>query len=242
MKILILPLPVCATIVAVSLIAPRTSTAQTISGQVTDSVTGTVVARGFVVLVNDRGQDVARTLADEHGRFVISARAPGKYRVRSERIGYRVWESELIALRANQAVRLTLRVTAIPSRLADIEVRGETECRAAWDDVDTGTLWEEARKALAAASWAENEELFEYRLHSFTMTELRGRRPQVDVSAGEATAMLPFQAEALDRLIQEGYVIDEGGVWAYYGPDANVLLDPRFHETHCFGTRRGRGE
>ena len=243
MKILVLPLSVCATIVAVSLIAPWTLTAQTISGQVTDSVTGTGVARGFVVLVNDRGQDVARTLAGEQGRFVISARAAGKYRVRSERIGYRVWESELIELRANQTVRLTLRVTAIPSRLAEIEVRGEeTECRAAWDDVDTGTLWDEARKALAAASWAENEELYEYRLHSFAITQLRGRRPQVDVSASEATIMLPFRAETLDRLSEEGYVIDEGGTWRFYGPDANILLDTRFHETHCFGTRRGKGE
>jgi hypothetical protein len=67
--------------------------AQTIRGQVFDSISGTPLGTGFVVLLDNRGIEVGRTLSDLEGRFVIHAAAPGRYRLRSERIGYAPWET-----------------------------------------------------------------------------------------------------------------------------------------------------
>ena len=229
-------------VVLLSLLATSSLAGQSVRGQVLDSVSGSPVARGFVVLVDEQGKELARTLSTNTGRFFIQVGVTGRYRIRSERIGYRAWESDLFVVGPAESVELELRVTAIPVQLEKIEVRGESVCRATSQDVDAGALWEEARKALAAASWAQASGLYRYSVHRFAVTRLRGRTPTVDVSVGYLTTSLPFQAVDLDRLTEEGYVIHEkNDTWVYYGPDANVLLDERF-QTHCFGTVRGKGD
>ncbi len=216
--------------------------AQVIRGQVVDSVLGRPVTNGFVVLLSESGSDLVRSLTDDQGRFVIQLITPGTYRIRSERIGYRAKQTMLLRVRARESIDVALRVVSIPRRLEEIRVTREGECRPAWEGVDTATLWEEVRKALTAASWTAEQEHYSYRMHHVAETRVRNRQQSIDISVAQASASAPFRAEDIERLLDEGYVVEEDGRWTYYAPDANVLLDERFHETHCFGTKIGDGD
>ncbi len=218
------------------------ASAQIIRGQVVDSVLGRPVTNGFVVLLSESGSDLVRSLTDDQGRFVIQLTTPGTYRIRSERIGYRAKQTRLLHVRASESIDVALRVVEIPRHMAEIRVTRESECRPAWEGVDTATLWEEVRKALTAASWTAEQEHYSYRMHHVAETRVRGRQQSIDISVSQASGSAPFRAENIDRLLDEGYVIEEDGRWIYYAPDANVLLDERFHETHCFGTKIGDGD
>src|SRR5258705_7676332 len=61
---------------------------QVVTGAVVDSAMTTPVGEGFVVLLGEGGREVARTLTGADGRFSLRAPRPGRYRLRSERIGY----------------------------------------------------------------------------------------------------------------------------------------------------------
>src|SRR5438874_1805821 len=108
---------------------PQTLPAQTIHGQVVDSVSGTAVGAGFVLLLAPDGREVTRALADPDGRFTLVARTAGRYRLRSERIGFKVANSPVIELTAGQVLDYQLRVTSAVVRLQEIVISGETRCR-----------------------------------------------------------------------------------------------------------------
>src|ERR1051326_2744914 len=90
---------------------PQTLPAQTIHGQVVDSVTGTPVGAGFVLLLRADGHEITRALADPDGRFTVVAPAAGTYRLRSERIGFKVATSPTIALAGGQVLEYQLGIT-----------------------------------------------------------------------------------------------------------------------------------
>lgn len=72
--------------------------AQTVTGHVVDSISGTPVGVGFVVLLDQENREVARSLSDGDGSFSLSAPAAGFFRIRSERIGYQAFTSGTVEL------------------------------------------------------------------------------------------------------------------------------------------------
>jgi hypothetical protein len=64
--------------------------AQIVRGQVVDSLLGTPIAGGSVALLDDADAEVARTLTDERGLFLLRAPGAGQYRLRAEGEGYRM--------------------------------------------------------------------------------------------------------------------------------------------------------
>jgi hypothetical protein len=212
-------------------------------GQVFDSIGGTPVGTGFVVLLDNRGIEVARTLSDLEGRFVIHAAAPGRYRLRSERIGYEPWETPAFTLAGSDTLEQDLRVTAIPVRLTAIDVRGEAKCGLPEPNSDVGHIWQEVQKALRAAAWSAEHQPYRYRIHKYerdvSATPRRVLRENVGAEWGYYR--IPATAWEPDSLVARGYVVERsGGPW-YYGPDAEVLFDDTFHSTHCFKGVRGEG-
>src|SRR6266550_8610443 len=77
----------CCVAVATSTV-PRTLAPQVVVGQVVDAASAAPVGDGFVVLLDELGKEVARTLTASDARFVLRAPRPGRYQLRSERIGY----------------------------------------------------------------------------------------------------------------------------------------------------------
>ncbi len=143
--------------------------AQVVRGQVADSVTGAPVGAGFVVLLGPDGGEITRTLTSRDGRFAFNL-APnqrGPLRLRSERIGYSVSVTEPFDVPrgggggGGGAAEFILWVGALPTPLSLIEVRETTECQGRPAEYErTAVVWEEARKALAAASWTASQEPF----------------------------------------------------------------------------------
>ncbi len=138
--------------------------AQVLRGQVMDTVTGQPVGAGFVVLLDENGAEVLRLLSGPNGRFSLRAPRPGRYRLRSERIGYRVSESAFFEAASGQTLTYELRTSPLPIRLTDIEARSERTCRIEPEvGQDAFILWSEVRKALTATAWSGRQRAFRYR-------------------------------------------------------------------------------
>ena len=230
-------------VAALGSLAARPLEAQVIRGQVVDSTSGAPVKAGFVILRSVSGTELQRTLTTRDGRFTIQPPGAGVYRLRSERIGYGAWDSPTIRIVPGDTLDFVLRVSALPIILSTITVVEDTPCQIrATEGEDTGILWEEVRKALVAASWSAAQGLFRHELQSYRRMLDRSRRrvSQEEVSLSSGYYRSPFTSRSPDSLALQGYVVDEnGGQWRwYYAPDANVLRDQTFQNTHCFSIVR----
>ncbi len=211
--------------------------AQAVTGQVVDSISGISVGSGFVVLLDAADREVARTLSAADGRFRLEAPAGGFYKLRSERIGYTAFTSTPFEIGANQTLDRTLRVLAQAIVLAAVQVQGEDRCNTNPAQAEeTGVVWQEIRKALAASAWDGTQELARYRRYGYER-EWDANRSRVRSERGsiiEAFAGQPFRSIPVEQLASEGYVVERAdGTW-YNLPDAGVLQDDVFLETHCF--------
>ncbi len=219
--------------------------AQSVVGTVVDRATSAPVSRGFVVLIDSLEQEVARWLVDDMGRYRVRAPGPGTYRLRSERIGYRLAHSPPLALATGETIVYGLVVDAIAIRLDAIEVQGRSECRVGGADFEFfAAVWAEAQKALRAASWTANSGTFRYDTRSYVRVLNRGRNVVRDEQVEDRSAVLrvPFRSIDPGHLVENGYVVAaQDGGYAYYAPDPDVLLDERFLEQHCVTAVKGTG-
>lgn len=214
--------------------------AQTVRGQVVDSVTSAAVGTGFVVLLGPDGEEVARSLTSRDGRFSfrLTPDQAGPLSLRSERIGYHVAVSEPFDVPGEgETVDVMILVGSLPVPLTAIEVRGATECRTRPGERErTAVVWEEARKALSAASWTASAELF--RMVSDTYErDWDGFRTRV--LREEHELFVGYFANAFvsrdpTELAKRGYVQTGDTSITFFAPDAEVFQDEGFLETHCF--------
>jgi len=216
--------------------------AQVVAGQVVDQATAAPVGEGFVVLLDEQGREVARTLTAADARFVLHAPRSGRYRLRSERIAYVAFVTAPFALDVGQTLTQQLTVTPLAVELAAIEVTGRTTCRLSPERAErTDAVWEEARKALAAAVWTEHQQTYQYRTVAFERSwddSRRVIREQLsDTQFGHARN--PFASAPAAELAEHGYIVaGAADSMSYYGLDAVVLQDSAFLTTHCFGVVR----
>ena len=210
---------------------------QIVTGQVVDAATTAPVGEGFVVLLDEQGREVGRTLTTADGRYMLHAPGPGRYRLRSERIAYVAFVAPLFTLEDGQTLTHQLSVTALAVQLKAVEVTGRTTCRLDSADAQgTAAVWEEVRKALAAAVWTEGQRTYRYRTVAFAR-EWDASRSHVlgevsDTLLGHARA--PFASAPAADLAVRGYIIAGADSVSYYGPDAVVMQDSSFLMSHCF--------
>ncbi len=211
--------------------------AQVVTGRIVDATSGQPVGTGFVVLLDQEQREVARALSTSDGQFTLRAPRAGTYRLRSERIGYRASESEQIELVAGTTLTYSLTVQAIPIILSTVEVVAEDRCQVSPDRAtETGLLWEEIRKALAATAWDGTQELARYRTYSY-QRELSTNRRQIVWERGrtaEGVARQPYISRPAALLAAQGYIVRRGDSTTYNLPDPGVLLDDTFLDSHCF--------
>jgi hypothetical protein len=112
------------------------------------------------------------------------------------------------------------------------------------DDADVNAVWEEARKALNGAAWADSLHFITFQARSFEReldpATLNVRREFFHDRAGSGGPA--YESVPASDLEENGYVRPDGTGWMYYAPDAEVLLSDTFLDTHCFQLRRGTGE
>jgi hypothetical protein len=100
---------------------------------------------------------VAAVLADSAGRYRLAAPAAGTYRLRSERVGFTTAAAATVTLADGQTLDHDLRAESRRVVLDAVVTRG-TRRRCAGEPQDgaqAATVWDEARKALAAAALAQ---------------------------------------------------------------------------------------
>ncbi|MGH7530530.1 MAG: carboxypeptidase-like regulatory domain-containing protein [Gemmatimonadales bacterium] len=239
--------PVLAVAATLLLAASPVAAAQTVRGQLVDSVTRTPLPGAYLTLIDAAGVERARGITDHAGRFTLAAPAPGTYRVRSKRIGFQPYVSAPLRLEAGRTYRHRAAIDPVPIALEEIVVAGERQC----DLADQGAggpavaaLWEEVREALTAVAWSARVSGYWYEVTMFERDVTTGGRRVGHDSTWRKTGYqrAPFRSAPAGRLADEGYVVVTGDDWIYYAPDADVLTSDPFVRTHCFETRIGEDE
>ena len=232
-------------LVGVLAIAPPTS-AQIIRGELREEGMGPPIEAAFLVLLDESGTDVAAALTNHAGRFVLHAPAAGRYTIRAERIGYESFSTRELSVEDGQTIEYRLTMPVRPVHLDALSVESERQCEVRpAEGLRAARVWEEARKALTAAAWTEEQRTFRFttRMHTSTLDPetLRVLEEESEILSGLSTN--PFRALPVEELASVGYVrglADE--VSEYYAPDAHVLLSDRFMNDHCFRVVDGTGE
>ncbi|MCL7956446.1 MAG: carboxypeptidase-like regulatory domain-containing protein [marine benthic group bacterium] len=222
-------------------VRPAPATAQAISGIVEDS-SGAPISGAFVVLEDSSGAVVARTLTRDGGGYRLAAPVAGRFRLRTDRIGYVGAVSPWLRLEADETLEHRFRVEPVPIRLQRITVSERARCELLPDEgVQLQSVWDEARKALTATSWTGQQPYFRFDavMHSHAL-DARGR-PLSEAVLEEVRfyGRHPFRSIPARDLVFGGFVQEPEGRVAYYAPDADVLLSETFVRRHCFRLVRG---
>jgi len=219
---------------------------QTVRGLLVEKGSGDPVGAAFVALLDAGGRQVAGALSDSAGRYVVRAPAPGRYTLRVDRLGLHSTRSEALELAAGDVVSHRLEVPVVPIVFEGIVAESERRCviRPA-EGLATARAWDEARKALAAASWLESQRVvrfetirYERELDADRLTILRETTTPV---VGYATH--PFVSVPAETLAAKGFArpMPDGSI-NFYAPDADALLSDAFLDTHCMRLAEGKGE
>jgi protocatechuate 3,4-dioxygenase beta subunit len=210
------------------------------------SVRGTVVARGdsaaipgaVVLLMNSADSAVARALTNERGDYRLIAPAPGTYRIRTLRIGFRPVLSDAIDLVAGQEVTRRFSFAEIPFAMDTVRVVGANACRGRADSAMTVfAMWDQVRTALTAAQLTALDRSFASTVVRFdrVIDPVRDKVTKQTAKLQTQFTARPWVTIAPDSLRRVGYVVtDAEGYVTYYAPDLDVLLSDAFIVDHCF--------
>ena len=229
---------------AAALLTAVPAWAQAVRGRVTEQGTGGPVAGAVVMLLDANGARVTATLSDGQGAFAMRAGAPGTYSLRAERVGYATANSPALSLGAGETAEQTLVLQPRQVTLEPLLVTGtQRECTIR-PQAEAAVIWEELRKALDAASVADQARRYGFRKRLFhNERTLRRRRllgQQEWTTPGFSDE--PFHATPVERLARNGYVERAAGDSViFHAPDANTLLSEEFLDHHCFRLRERRG-
>jgi Carboxypeptidase regulatory-like domain len=208
------------------------------------TVLGTVVERGgagpvsgaMVRLVDVRGGTGSGWITREDGRFRLEA-VPGTYDLVIERIGFERKVIEGLDLVAGGLTSIDVAVETAAIRLEGLTVEGSGRgCPRIDEGEATQVIWEEARKALTAATWTERQSHLQFnvlRWDRFIDAETgdvtrEDWSDQQWLGTNSVTSLPPEDLEA------DGYVRTTDGGDHFYGPDAETLLSTSFLDSHCF--------
>lgn len=227
-----------ALLMVVSIAAARTAMGQELRGAVTDSASGQPVAGAVLLLLDSAGAVVTRNITNELGRFRV-AMPDGVRRVRFLRIGYRPRELTIPAS-SNGIDQFDVRMAQVPAFLAPVHVVAGANCPRRSDRDAAFSLWEQARDGLLAtvvareANPASLIRLRYERVRDGPSLDDRILRQQVRLDSAERATTSFVAAHAARDFVRQGFVRVSGDTGAFYGPDADALLDEEFAAGYCF--------
>jgi hypothetical protein len=212
--------------------------AQHVRGTVYQSDTRVPVAGALVILIDEAGRQRVTVLTTESGGFIMNAGAPGRYALRVERIGFRNVFTPHFDLAAGQTVEQE--VLASPQAIVLEGITAEARRRCVLrpqEGLAVATLWDEARKALAAAAYTEREAMYRFSMSRWVReldaASLRVLNESTNFRAGYADGS-PFVSVPAEKLLRDGFVFMSDTASYYYAPDAHVLLSNGFLDEYCF--------
>lgn len=231
---------------ALFLIRPAPTSAQTVLVRVVDAQTSGPVVGALTYLDDARGQVVKNTLTDERGRALFVGIPAGSYRVRAEMIGMGTAQTDLFDVSAGATVTQEMRMESSAIQLEGLEVAtdaGRCTVRPGAEGALVAQVWDEARKALSAASLTDERGRYRYETVKYDRQIDRATGVIIDEERNRREGYMetPFESHPAEDLVENGFVQRDGQDYLYMGPDASVLLSDAFLDTHCFKLA-GRGE
>ena len=148
---------------AAGLAAAAPARAQTVHGTLVDTA-GRPVEQVLVALVGPGGRQAGGALTSATGEFRIRAPGPGRYSLRAERVGYATVSTPAFELKDGETreERVVASGRAVALQGVVVTPRNRRCAVRPGAGLATATLWEEARKALAAAEFSSRAGLFWY--------------------------------------------------------------------------------
>lgn len=220
--------------------AARAAMGQELRGAVTDSANGQPVIGAVLLLLDSAGAVVTRNITNEAGRYRVSV-PDGIRRVRFLRIGYRPRELTIPPVPPGGAIaQLDVRMAQVPAFLAPVHVVAGSNCPRRSDRDAAFAVWEQARDGLLAtvvareANPASLIRLRYERVRDGPSLDDRILRQQVRLDSAERATTSFVAAHAARDFVRQGFVRVSGDTGAFYGPDADALLDEEFAAGYCF--------
>jgi len=176
--------------------------AQSIQGLLVDADTGHPISGALLVLTDDEGESVNKTMSDAAGAYSLEAPAPGSYRIRTDRIGFTSSTTDWIEIAVGEAIAFRVETDVEPIELTSLVVDANWEgdrCRRSREaSAATFALWDEARKALENSVWADSA--LRYRFSGV-------RRTQFIDQDGEPIPIRPLE-ETPESGLEDGAPLD----------------------------------
>lgn len=219
-----------------------------VEGTLIDRVNREPIGGALVTLVDGGGGEWSSAVTGDGGRFVLAAPEPGGYRIRVERLGYRVWTSSGLTLEAGESRIAAFWVPVEPLPIPGLEVAGTSECPEPAAVRARGyALYQDARAGLQAVVEGETARgyLFAMQLiqEQVDSTAYGRRRRFLLVDTFNVMVPRPIASLTPEELAREGYVRNQpGAVARYYAPLPEVLLSDEFLATHCLGVTEDEDE
>ena len=235
------------TLIAAALFfVPPSAAAQTVLVRVLDDDTSQPVFGALAFVEGEGGVVVKSALTDERGRALLLGLDPGDYRVRVEMIGKAMGRTPSFSLAAEETVAHELRLMSSAIVLEGISVEAESgRCSVRPEQgMIISDVWEEARKALSAAAFTDDQEVYRYQTLSYVREIDRETRIVRSEQSDRSTRYrrTPFSSRPAEDLLENGFVQSDDQGDVYYAPDAAVLLSDPFLDTHCFRLAQGEDE
>ena len=219
---------------------------QVIRGRLVDAADNAAIAGAMMTLMDRDGRAVERILTHSAtGMFELRAPEPGEYRVRAERIGYGTTSSAFFSISAGDTLTVQISAPVEALSLEGIRAAVGPRCQVRPEEgLAVAQVWEEARKALAAATWTQERGLYRYEMLGIKrLLDERGRKVEFEDRAyAQSLVPAPYVARSADSLVYDGFARLSAGGSEFWAPDAGVLLSDSFLDTHCLRIRAGGSE
>ncbi len=234
----------CLVLLLALAISASGAPAQVVTGTFSEQGSAEPVAGAVVVLLDETGAVLRSTLTDPAGSFYLQAAGPGGFRLRGERIGYASAYSPILAIAGGETREYHLVAPATAIKFEGITANASRRDRGCQvrprEGLQISTLWEEARKALHAASVANRQEALQFRVALYERT-LNARSLTIEEETRRTRsgfAAHPFATRlSTGQLSAGGYVQALGDDIIFHAPDADVLLSEQFLDDHCLSVR-----
>lgn len=221
---------------------PAGAHGQAVLIRVIEAGTQREIPGALVSLLSVRDRVVARALTSEAGRAILDAPAPGSYRIRADRIGFRGLTTGPVSLAADERRRLTLEMPGEAILLPELSVEEGSPCRELGEaGPEVARLWEEAAKSLHARVLSAGAPLPGFRLITYRRRLSRSLAlvtEQAD-TVPMPRVIRPFHALPTAELELKGFIepAPAGDTYTFFGPDADLILSDWFLRGHCLAPR-----
>jgi hypothetical protein len=215
---------------------------QQVRGAVVDSTTRTPIIGAVVETLDSAGTSISRGLTDERGAYSIG-RAAGARRLRVVRMGYRPRDVAIGSMEGLEQ-RLDVAMLSVPTFLETVSATTAPNCPRRADSQRAFALMEQARAGLLATVVSREMSQPAIKILRYERTsdagDSRALKQSVRIDSTEASATSFGAVRNARAFAEQGFVSDSAGMKLYFGPDAEVMLDPAFSAAYCFRVRNGR--